>query len=108
MKTNNCLCCNKELEKTLCEDGSIMFLYGGTFQDICVGYGSVKHDGDSIEFSICDDCITEKIKNGNMFVQGNFFEKLNELPKFSVVTPEQQQSIHKEISKNSYIYSKEE
>lgn len=44
---------------------------GGIIHIIDAGYGSM-HDGDQIIIAICDDCITDKLKDGTLLYFDNY------------------------------------
>ena len=44
---------------------------GGIIHIIDAGYGST-HDGDQIMIAICDDCITDKLKDGTLLYFDNY------------------------------------
>lgn len=44
---------------------------GGIIHIIDAGYGST-HDGDQIIIAICDDCITDKLKDGTLLYFDNY------------------------------------
>jgi hypothetical protein len=83
-----CICCNKDNVYPVCSNGKLseedllwknddgitidnQMVHDGIIQIVDGGYGS-KHDGDRFIIAICDNCISEKIKETTILYWGNY------------------------------------
>jgi hypothetical protein len=66
---------NRAIDRHMVDDGIIHI--------INAGYGS-KHDGDQFIIAICDDCISENLRDQTLLYYGNYMDPDNQFTKTEI------------------------